>query len=153
MTAARSERDAYGVLDLLHFVWTCHGCKTAVGDGDGYLEVDWIAASDAVYATRRLRAEYEARANGGLVVLTMTDLERYPEDLPWLVWHRRCDSEPEGGGYWIAVERARTVGQILDWSAHLEEKNWQAHTNWHRFIAAAASSAVARGSTKVNRQS
>lgn len=38
--------------------------------------------------------------------------------------HHDCDPDPEGQGYWIAVERARTLEEWTGWVRHVGQKTW-----------------------------
>jgi hypothetical protein len=53
-----------------------------------------------------------------------------PEPAHWHAWHLACDPEPDGGRYFIDVERIRTAWDVLDWTAHLTQKRWLADTDW-----------------------
>lgn len=84
----------------------CCRCRSPIADGEGYIEVSQAAVRD-FKAGRR------------------TDV------VGWNAWHRRCDPDPEGPQYWIAVERIRTDEQLDRWDAHLGEKGWvEDCTNW-----------------------
>jgi hypothetical protein len=48
----------------------------------------------------------------------------------WGIYHAECDPHPEGG-YWIGVERVRTLGHLTEWDRHLRGKRWIADTDWH----------------------
>ena len=128
MTARQRERAA-------SFVWRCDVCGEAIADDDGYLCADWSAASRCEDEQRRARAatarRAEERGDGLIPASTITSLSR----VPWCVYHRACDPEPERGDYWFGVERCRTLAALLDWNVHLCAKPWVVgHTDWPRFI-------------------
>lgn len=117
----------------------CAACGTPIPDEDGYLEVDQSAAC----AAERAWEEYDHRqhARGGTRVISgdgWTELFNLPKRVEWKAWHRRCDPAPELGTYWIAVERLHTWNEIVDWTAHLQEKGWASHTTWFDLVRSLA---------------
>lgn len=104
-------------------VMHCEICGDPVLGDEGYLEVD----SGAALRRRRVPpdpvAEYEIRAE------TLAHFLASP-DIGWHCYHRRCDPDPERTTYWIGSDRLTTIEELLDWTAHLMEKDWIGCTNW-----------------------
>lgn len=108
-------------------IWICDACDNPIGDGDGHLYISVAEAAQCAEVHR----EWEAQWRGRLVPLgAFMDL---PLPAHWQVTHRDCDLD-ELVSYAIGVERARTTGQLLAWTLHLQEKNWYSATDWPSFI-------------------
>lgn len=138
--------------------WVCDVCGKPVADGKGYLLVDQGAAVESYQARRELdRAQFEKeaadRAAGGLGLVPV-DLAGYMElsHPNWRVLHGDCDTAPPAYDYWFAVERCRTLAQLLDWNAHLHGKNWLDRTDWDRFIWRKQCDRVDEGAGSLGRQ-
>ena len=113
------------------FVWRCDVCARPVADDDGYLCVDNY---EAVRRRDVWREDRERRREAGHPSVTLAELTRMPGPVGWEVLHRTCDPRPDTGDYWIDVGRLRTLPDLLEWNAHLHEKNWTDHTDWDRFL-------------------
>jgi hypothetical protein len=114
----------------MKFTWNCDLCGRRVADGDGYLEVDDQAARGrAQIVEEQLRALSARYVDGAIPVSEIATTPR----VAWVVYHRDCDPDSESG-YWLGVERCRTLEHLLNWNAHLHEKDWLEHTDWDRFI-------------------
>lgn len=111
------------VVDRLVITVLCSECGDSIGDDDGYLEVD-------LQAVERNIEEWADAKRGPLGVIDVATLVRLPGPEPWCAWHRSCDPAPEDEGYVIGVEDIRSLGDLLDWTAHLSEKPWYGATNW-----------------------
>lgn len=93
------------------------------------------------------RPRARAEVGHGLRIYNLRDfMSNVPDHAKW---HVHCDAcnphedeyEPGvycGGCYWFAVDRCRTWAQLIDWTAHLSEKDWLRSTNWPDFIRAIA---------------
>lgn len=126
------------------FTWTCDKCGKPIADGSGYICVD----DSAAYRILRHRAELSSGARRQVTLIRASDIE-IPGVARWHVWHRACDPHADGDGYWFGVERCRTLEHLLDWNAHLAEKNWIRHTDWGRFIQRRlAANAIMRSSSE-----
>lgn len=116
-------------------VWVCRHCNEPIKDGDGYLQVDVNRAVSLMRREHELRIE-AAQTNR---LITFGGDRPWPSleeirSAGWEALHRKCDPDVGGSQYWIGVERIRTMAQMLDWNAHLCEKEWVHHTTWTRFI-------------------
>jgi hypothetical protein len=128
--------------------WLCDVCGQPIKAKTGYVTVDDGKAlrqyGDA--EEREFRREVEARANGQIAFIELTEMLSWPDSVKWQALHHDCDPDPERGDYWFGVERVDTLARLLDWAAHLSEKNWIAQTDWDdllRTVAAAAGGADA----------
>lgn len=120
----------------------CDGCGKPIEPGDGYLEVDSGAAFEL---HRKRRAATHPPANGrSLVPVDVGALMAAGPDIPWQGWHRACDPHPDSGTYWFAVERIATIADVLEWTAHLSEKQWLASTDWTRLLRGIANGSDGR---------
>lgn len=118
-------------------VWTCRICEQDVADGEGYIELPDHEHRRYAAETAAWEAEYGDDPHEdvfGFKLLNLTAVLAMPKEPSWQVLHRRCDPEPDDGGYWFDVARARTYPQILGWTTHLMEKEWLARTNWGDFL-------------------
>ncbi|MEU3626780.1 hypothetical protein BS329_41605 [Amycolatopsis coloradensis] len=125
----------------------CFTCKTDVPDGGGVIH---IQHGDVHRVERALAEQVEQRAakvtaegqSGRLTFLTLADLMDQPDEARWQVHCDACNPHAENGCegcYWFGVERCRTWSQLIDWTAHLIEKEWVLNaTDWTQFIRAAA---------------
>lgn len=101
--------------------WRCDKCRRVIADGKGYIHVDFadVKAAEEHARGQALSSWSTARqvvAAGGLA--------------PWRVHHRNCDPGPSASGYWFGVESVRTGRALIEWTAHLMEKNWLPATDW-----------------------
>lgn len=137
--------------------WTCDECGKIIARNTGYLCVDDRAAYslDRERTKRRIEVESREQKFDGFVLWTGEDLEyaHVDDDVRWHAFHRACDPEPDRGDYWIDIERVETFGDLLEWNAHLHEKNWVGVTDWPEFIIRAAprNSPPATSQTKTHR--
>jgi hypothetical protein len=110
-------------------VWTCNGCGEPVKNGTGYIECDDMLATRR--ETEDARKDAERILSTDLpIAIALADLGPVLAPVPWLAWHGACDPRPDVSGYWIAVERIRTLRHVLHWTAHLGPKGWPSQTNW-----------------------
>ena len=121
-------------------VWKCETCDQPVADGKGYIHVDVRAASQHGQDMASLTEEVKASNRLGWEMWTGDYLRRMMalEEARWEVHHRECDPNPDRDDYWFDVARARTHAHLLDWTAHLMDKNWLEDTTWGGFIRTAA---------------
>lgn len=106
--------------------WKCAECGQTVRSDDGYLCVDQNAALREHWAAQARKASRDSWER--------IDLSNLPDVIHWQVLHRACDPNVDRSDYWIAVERCATAWQLLDWTAHLMEKNWVHQTDWSALI-------------------
>ena len=91
---------------------------------------------------RAAKAAAEGRTGMAALLIDGAEFLNWPDDARWQVhcWgcnpHRDDDCD---GCYVIRVERCRTWAQLVEWTAHVLEKEWVgAATNWTEFIRAVA---------------
>lgn len=113
----------------------CLNCREPVRGKEGYVRLE----DNKALEVGRQRAEWEAqrRNESSWKPIDMGELMDLPDEVPWLVYHRRCDPKPEAESdwdYWFWAERCSTYDELLDWIAHLSEKAWFAHTNLAEFL-------------------
>lgn len=119
----------------------CEVCGTPVANGKGYVCVD---QAYAMYAYPKLHKEWkQARIDdgsikrfGGMESWTGTALVGdSPEAAKWHIYHEKCDPSPDRySDYWFGVERCRTYAELINWTAHLMDKNWLVNTDWSTFL-------------------
>lgn len=109
--------------------FSCVGCRQPIRDGSGYLTVD----HNEIDAVRAAQAEWKDQHGDGLV--NMDELLAYPEAARWRPWHAACDPDPDAWrSYTIEIHRLRSLAEIIDWTAHLMEKEWLIDTNWDQVL-------------------
>lgn len=82
---------------------------------------------------KKQKAIAEAEGHGGLVSYSLGDMPDVPLGR-WQAWHRQCDPHPDSNSYWIAVERCKTLGELVHWAGHLMQKNWMQDTDLSRLL-------------------
>ena len=103
--------------------WTCETCKQLIRSGEGFIEIinKSVALGEVgIYPQEPSDdSSLGKRPNNGIIV------------------HHRgvCDPHPENDGYWLAVERAETPEQWLNWVEHLFEKTWMSREDMERLVA------------------
>lgn len=112
----------------------CAVCGHQVLAGAGYVCVDVKVAIE----NERVWHEYEKTEPESGYIDVGGMLEAHRDLVPWTVLHAACDPHPERDDYWFDVGRSTPLAALLDWNAHLLEKRWIQHTNWTRFLVAAA---------------
>jgi hypothetical protein len=117
----------------LRSVHTCTQCDLTIQDGEGYI---CVSERDAIQYLADLKtAEREALAKGGDgFSYALSDFQPASKAAKWRAYHGGCDPRPDAADYWIAVERARTAEQLLDWTLHLTGKTWFDGTDWDRYV-------------------
>ncbi|MFD0629738.1 hypothetical protein ACFQ2K_51235 [Streptomyces sanglieri] len=68
------------------------------------------------------------------VTTPFTELLEGPDQARWRASHEGCDPERGGSHYLVAAEKLRTRADLLDWTAHLMEKNWLSATDWRDLL-------------------
>lgn len=121
----------------IELAWMCGVCRGLIKDGDGYLYVSGKEFYD--YEEQcEIHEEKRRKEYGDGIRSRMYDsvsIADIPKLVPWRILHGNCgEDESISSLYWIGVERARTMAQILDWSMHMMEKNWLMSTDWASFI-------------------
>lgn len=110
----------------------CDACQEPVIRELGYICVDL----DAVKERERKAAQWNSQNRGGPdgPPIAPVTLRSYPCRVPWRIYHRDCDPDPDGDCYWFHVYRCCTERDVLGWTAHLLEKTWLEHTDWNKFL-------------------
>jgi len=123
----------------------CIVCKKEVADGKGYVhllgDVDeyrkLVREWEATHG-RSWDSESEKWVIGGSPetgkMYNASELLDHPEQPGWGVHHSKCDPNRESGEYWFGVDRCRSYPELIDWTAHLLEKNWFTDTDWPEFL-------------------
>lgn len=110
-------------------VLTCEVCSKPITDGNGFLQIDEVAANDYERAYETWADRH--RTPGGGVTYNIADRsDPPPSKVAWHVFHQDCDPDPENEGYAIPAGRCSTFPQLISWTAHLLEKRWLPNTNW-----------------------
>lgn len=112
----------------MNLEWLCDECKLPIEDSRGWVTINL----GAVGAHERSMAEWKRNHPGPVV--SGSDLMDIPLPVLWHVYHRACDPDLDRLAYWFAVERCRTIPQLMDWWLHLAEKNWFSATAWDVLI-------------------
>lgn len=125
-----------------HLTWQCEVCDQTIACGAGYIACHTSEALDRLSRWKEFSEDHRDRKTGW-TAYCLADAPMIPS-ARWHVLHRICDPQPESwDDYWIAVERAQTVEQLLSWTIHLAEKSWYSHTNWDDLIRKVAGKSLA----------
>ncbi|WP_197487856.1 hypothetical protein [Rhodococcus sp. LB1] len=131
----------------VRITYVCDECHRPVQDGDGYVHLQYPPAQ--ADAGEGEATEGEATEGGGFPMVTaatMMEQSKRPKPPPtttvptrhWETHHRRrCDPDPYGDDYWIAVERVRTLVDLANRTKHLSEKRWFPTTDWPDLVVRA----------------
>jgi hypothetical protein len=142
-TQTPTDRLACTVSRTGRITWLCNVCGQPIKAKTGYLTADWGRALqqywDAKKRDRQRWNETEARGER-FVAFNVSELLDAPGPVSWQALHRDCDPDPERDDYWFGVERADTLAKVMNWTAHLMEKNWLPETNWRHLLRIVAGS-------------
>lgn len=137
--AIKAERPIHNVIHniaaatkSMGITWLCEICELPIANKTGYIGVS--TRESLRHKREREQFELDHPRIGGLRILSGAALFEIPKLAHWQVIHRSCDPDPEGGGYWIEIERASTEKELLNWTAHLMHKRWLAETDWHKLL-------------------
>ncbi|MGW2183645.1 hypothetical protein ACWCXX_37630 [Streptomyces sp. NPDC001732] len=108
----------------------CQGCGHRISDDAGYL---WAHTAEVNAVQREWKAQH-ARAADRALAMDLVDLLEGPDQARWQATHVGCDPERGGSHYRVAAGKLRTRADLLDWTAHLMEKNWLPATDWHDLL-------------------
>lgn len=109
-------------------VWTCHICGKPVADEEGCILVRTKDMND--YRNDPARKE---PGPSGFVIYNAAEMMDLRSPAPWVAEHYDC-CEGCGAYYEFDVARIRTLTQVIDWTAHLMQKNWLEETDWPRLL-------------------
>jgi hypothetical protein len=133
----------------------CMDCEEEITPGMGALH---ILEREALAVMRYEMGQ--GRPDSPLVLLTRSDLLAGPDPVAWQVHCDWCNPHrhPETDDicpscYAIDVGRCDTWPRLVEWTAHLMEKDWvAAGTNWLSFIRAVASASTRTGLVAATRE-
>lgn len=67
-------------------------------------------------------------------LVCLADIPKW-EPAQWEAYHDDCDPGPDSDlDYWIDINQAATLADLLGWSAKLLCKRWLADTDWGRVL-------------------
>jgi hypothetical protein len=100
-------------------LWRCDVCDQGIRPGTGFVEIVDRPATGLPggYPSEPTPDVAFTGGWGEPVVLTMPRIA-------FRVAHHRCDPDLDGQGYWIGVERARTLEEWVSWVLHVGQKTW-----------------------------
>ncbi len=104
----------------------CDICNGLIADGEGSI---WLRSADLVHAERVTTAREEGRR---------TEPSGLPETAAWNVTHSVCAPGADTAIYRFEVHQCRTWAGLVNWTAHLMEKNWLRHTDWDELLRSAS---------------
>lgn len=115
--------------------WMCEVCGQFIKKGAGYIQCPTAELQRYEDEMAAWREEYPDKGPvDGFAPVDWTALFAMPDKAHWTVVHRECDPLPDDDGYWFGTERALSAIDLLQWTAHLMEKDWLDQTDWQRFI-------------------
>jgi hypothetical protein len=113
--------------------WLCDICSCEITNGSGYIEItDWPVGETPGGYPHCPTPELEFESP--ILIGDLMKLQKPQERIAFRVYHVSCDPRPDATGYLIAVERAMTAEQWLEWTRHLTEKNWMSLDDLGRFV-------------------
>ncbi|MFE7229878.1 hypothetical protein ACFVAF_04220 [Streptomyces sp. NPDC057596] len=121
---------------MLDLQLICDACGKPIKGAEGYLWID----NDQINAVLKAASAWERKhtiTDGPLAggqMYSGADLFDYPEDIKWQAHHHACDSNQDANAYSIQANRIDTWAELLDWTAHLMEKDWLTHTDWDELL-------------------
>lgn len=116
--------------------YRCGVCREPVDDGEGSIWVSMAEVHRSKEEAEREIVERRTTPTAEYVASRLVSVADLPEDTRarWRVTHNACSEGDGTGEYWFDVGRARTWHELVDWSAHLLEKDWLVHTRWDGFL-------------------
>jgi len=113
--------------------WRCDACGRAIQDRQGYVQfVDPVTGGHPHFSGADEREVFETywkawdaaeTVPGVISAAALCALPEPPPRAKVQAYHRACDPHPDRDSYWVGVERLRGT-DVLDWCAHLAEKEW-----------------------------
>lgn len=126
-----------------HITWLCCGCREAIADGSGYLSLSRAESHRHHEELTAWRERFPSGTEGPHGCADIAALFAHPTPARWMAWCTSCDPEPDGGRYFMAIERIRTAWQMLDLVAHLMSKAWvDEETDWVELVRRASTGLV-----------
>lgn len=131
--------------------WSCTVCGSAIGASAGGFILKYGDLERARKAARARHLE-DARIDTlplaeQLAARTFTPGEAIDARshlhyrAPWTLLHFSCASGSDVI-YEVEVQRARTAADLLDWTAHIDEKGWLSLTSWAETVLRHANRAL-----------
>ena len=117
--------------------WTCIECSGLISNGDGYIELptaEMVRHREEMEEHNAAHPIPEATNGATWRLVDLNEVMSRPSRMQWHAIHRICDQNINSSSYWFDVHRARTTAQLLEWTIHLQEKNWFADTKWGDFV-------------------
>lgn len=120
----------------------CQVCDKEITGRSGYLWVDTDKAITAHRAIKKFEWEHTVKdgplAGGGFYSGgdLLAAANAHP-DAPWRAHHLACDPELDAASYTITADQLTTLAELLEWNAHLHEKDWIEYTTWDMMLASA----------------
>lgn len=113
---------------------SCNGCKKGLADVKESMAIH-VNLNEVYRRRERLKAW---RVENPGPVFDLKALESRPDQIAWAIHCDDCNPHATDdalccGCYWFDVSVGITLAQIIDWTAHLWEKDWFHHTDWPRF--------------------
>lgn len=112
----------------MNIQWNCDTCHQPIHAKQGWITINY----GDIRNYEEGKAAWEAEHQDWAYPLSAWDT--YPETPHWHVWHKDCDPDIDSMDYTIDIERIRTKGHMLSWTAHLLSKYWFPSTNWDDII-------------------
>jgi hypothetical protein len=110
--------------------WKCEGCGKSIEKG--YIAVN---TKDEVEAGKARRQWDKDHTNEhGWVICNGNDLLTYPHAAHWHISCNDCDLANDIC-YYIEISRINTETKVINWTAHLMEKNWIGDTDWRNLLS------------------
>lgn len=133
----------------------CMGCRQPIPRGDR--GVVHISHASIAYVQREWRDR--DRFEDAWTPIDLKTLLGQPDPAMWMVHCDDCNPHPHPhdprswchGCYWFSVDRCRTWAQLIDWTAHLSQKDWLTATDWMDFIRRTAHGQATTGLVAINR--
>jgi hypothetical protein len=116
----------------------CDVCNDLIADGEGSI---WLRSADLVHAERVTTAWEEGRRTkprDGFAASPGAEPSGLPETAEWNVTHTVCAPGPDTAIYRFEVHQCRTWAGLVNWTAHLMEKNRLRHTDWDELLRSAS---------------
>jgi hypothetical protein len=117
---------------IIELEYMCDACGRSVGDADGWIGMFFADLRER----RRLVQEWQLAHPGSAHYIG--ELLSYPGQVPWRIFHDRCNPRSEESAYDIDVREVRTWRGLLRWTAQLIDKRWLSETNWGSVVRQAA---------------
>jgi hypothetical protein len=123
-------------MDLID--WTCDTCH-ALTHGSGAISITY----DEIHRADAVRKAVGDPESADFTRLSVADALARPKLGLWKVECDSCAGECIGA-YSIDLLKARTGGDLAEWSRHLSAKTWFAATNWDALVTSVSATQATR---------